>query len=290
MHLYMSSVGFSEYPQDDLEELIRRENALLPASLKDYSSSLDRGFASLPVSKDLAVYSMYKKSNIYCSVPYVTGEPYEQTMEVDIERHSLTETYAVCCDCIKQGVSLIFHLVNCYDYIRKARDNGFSINSGNTIKVKGISLAGLADTGMILLPVTKTKKQMKAYSDSKRSRDMLIAAAKEGDEQAIESLTIEELDTYTQISRRVAKEDIFTIVDSTFMPTGVECEMYSVIGEIMSVEVQDNGYSGQEVYVMLLDCNDLLIKVAVNMKNLIGEPAVGRRFKGAIWLHGEVIF
>lgn len=290
MHLFVSSVGFSDIMQDDFDELIQRENALLPDNLKDYSSGLEKGFANLPISKDLAVYSMYKKSNIICSIPCVSGEPYEQAVEVDVERHSLTETFAVCCDGVKPGVSLIFHLINEYDYLRKVRDMGLSSNSRNTLMVKGITVAGLANTGMVLLPVNKSVKQKKAYTDSKKSRDMLIAAAKDGDEKAIESLTIDELDTYTQISRRIAKEDVFTIVDSTFMPTGVECEMYSVIGEIMSVEIQDNNYTGEEVYVMLLDCNDLLVKVAINVKNLMGEPSVGRRFKGTIWLHGEVLF
>jgi len=39
-----------------------------------------------------------------------------------------------------------------------------------------------------------------------------------GDETAIESLTIEDIDTYSKISRRIRREDVFTIVDSCFMP------------------------------------------------------------------------
>lgn len=290
MHLYISSVGFSEYAEADFRELLQRENALLPTNLKDYSKTLERGFADLQISKDLSVYSMYRKGDMYCSLPYVSGEPYDYSMEVDIERHCLTETFAVCCDNVKTGVSLIFSLINIYDYLRCVRDRKLSVSARNTLEIKGLSLGGLAGSGMILLPISRNMKQIKAYTDAKNSRDMLLAAARNGDEEAIENLTIRDLDTYNQLSRRVVKEDVFTIVDTSFMPSGVECDMYSVIGEILSVEIQDNEYTGEELYVMSLDCNDLKMKVAINVKNLVGEPAVGRRFKGAVWLHGEVVF
>lgn len=52
----------------------------------------------------------------------------------------------------------------------------------------------------------------------------------------MESLTIEDIDLYSQISRRAMKEDLYSIIDSCFMPCGVECDQYSVIGEIEEVE------------------------------------------------------
>lgn len=51
--------------------------------------------------------------------------------------------------------------------------------------------------------------------------NQLIAQAREGDEDAIESLTLEDMDTYALLSQRVMKEDIFSIVKSTFMPFGL---------------------------------------------------------------------
>ena len=32
------------------------------------------------------------------------------------------------------------------------------------------------------------------------------------------------------------KEDLYSIIDSCFMPCGVECDQYSIIGEIKEVE------------------------------------------------------
>lgn len=290
MHLYISSVGFSTYNESAFYELLQKNSALLPAGLRDYSRNADRGFSDLPVTDKTAIYSLYKGKELYSCVPHVDGMKYEYAMEVDIERHSLTETFAVCSDSVKQGVTLIFHLINGYDYMIYARERGLDWNVRNTLEIRGMSLGGLAGGGMILLPISKSQKQAEQYSNSMKAREKLIAAAKKGDEEAMESLTIEDLDIYTQLSRRIVQEDVFTIVDSSFMPSGVECDMYSIVGEILSVEIQDNVYSGEEVCVMLLDCYDLKIRVAINLKNLLGEPAVGRRFKGQIWLHGEVMF
>ena len=56
---------------------------------------------------------------------------------------------------------------------------------------------------------------------------------RDGDEDAIENLTLEDMDTYSMLSRRIAYEDVLSIVDTCFMPYGVESDQYSVIGEIL---------------------------------------------------------
>ena len=52
----------------------------------------------------------------------------------------------------------------------------------------------------------------------------MIDAAKAGDIEAMEQLTLEDMDTYTAVSSRSKKEDLFTIVTSYFMPQSVECD------------------------------------------------------------------
>lgn len=114
--------------------------------------------------------------------------------------------------------------------------------------------------------------------------------ARKGDEAAIESLTLEDIDMYTMISRRVQDEDVFSIVETYFMPYGVECDQYHILGEIKSVQKIKNEYTEEKVWRMNLECNDMNFDVCINGKDLVGEPEVGRRFKGSVWLQGYVNF
>lgn len=119
---------------------------------------------------------------------------------------------------------------------------------------------------------------------------MLMDAAKNGDPIAIESLTLDDIDTYSEVSRRLISEDVFSIVDTYIMPHGVECDHYSILGEIKGLQKVKNEYSSEEVYIMNLDVNDLIFDICVPVREIIGDPAVGRRFKGTMWLQGRINF
>ena len=120
------------------------------------------------------------------------------------------------------------------------------------------------------------------------NRNQLIDAARKGDEDAIESLTLEDMDTYTAISRKILTEDVFSLVDTYFMPYGVECDQYSVMGEILDIALRVNRVTGEEIYVMRLSSNDLQFDICINKQDLYGEPQIGRRFKGIVWLQGYI--
>ena len=122
------------------------------------------------------------------------------------------------------------------------------------------------------------------------NRNKLLAAARQGDEDAIETLTLEDMDMYTTISRRIQKDDIFSLVDTYFMPYGVECDQYSVLGEITELRLATNDITGEKVYILTILCNELSFDVCINEKDIYGEPQVGRRFKGVIWLQGYINF
>ena len=111
-----------------------------------------------------------------------------------------------------------------------------------------------------------------------------------GDEDAIESLTLEDMDTYTIISRKIHKEDVFSLVDTYFMPYGVECDQYSILGEILDCNKVKNRLTSEEIYQMTVSCNDLVFDICINAEDLFGEPMVGRRFKGSIWMQGYINF
>ena len=72
------------------------------------------------------------------------------------------------------------------------------------------------------------------------------------------------------------------------MPYGIESDQYSILGEIMDCRLLQNELTKENVYAMDIKCNDMDFSLCINQKDLLGEPAVGRRFKGNIWLQGSI--
>ena len=72
------------------------------------------------------------------------------------------------------------------------------------------------------------------------------------------------------------------------MPYGIESDQYSILGEIIEVEEVCNSITNERLYSMEVECNDLHFRVLINQEDLLGEPVVGRRFKGSIWMQGTV--
>ncbi|GEM_PF-6585025 len=122
------------------------------------------------------------------------------------------------------------------------------------------------------------------------ARMSLLEAARNGQTDAIEQLALEEMNTIATLSKRLQNEDIYSIVSSVFMPQGVECEIYLVVGDILKVERIRNEITGEMIYDLTLSANDMIIHVAINEADLEGEPMPGRRFKGRIWLQGRIEF
>jgi len=187
------------------------------------------------------------------------------------------------CDDYRLGVSLIFYLQNVIDYlsIKSKRDS---------IGLRSITLSGLAAEGKILLPVEKTEHQMRSSTADMKYRNQLIAEAKKGNQEAIDSLTIDDIDMYAMVSKRVKKEDIYSIVETSFIPYGSESDNYTVLGTIIEWREVKNEETKEILYVMQLECNALTFEVCINKEDLFGEPQVGRRFRGTIWMQGMVDF
>ena len=285
MNLYIRTLGFDNMTSEAEAKFIKTG---IRESIKEgfviRHEKLDRGVIILRLSNStgLYVYGRYEK-NIFkyeYYFPFVVGKALSDNEEMTIERHLDKESYAVICDYLYSGKDF-----NADDFNPDRKNEIGKV----PIRNKKVALTGLSLGGIIMLPVRKERNSKKSRQDE-IARKNLIQAAKNGDEDAIESLTIEDIDTYNELSNRVMKEDIFTIVDSTFMPCGVECDQYSVIGEILELREEENIYTGEKIYIMVLECNSLIITTAVNKEHLLGEPAVGRRFKGQIWLQGNVRF
>lgn len=216
--------------------------------------------------------------------PYFQGSGISTYSEISVERKIEKEQYVGMCEDSRIGISLIFTLQNGIEYMRE-RQAGFTHGITTSVTLSGLSLSG-----MVLLPVVKNERQLKNEKEAADNRKMLINAARNGDQTAIETLTLDDIDTYSQVSRRLANEDVFSIVDTYFMPYGIECDLYSIMGEILAVRRRKNTFTGVELYQMKLEVNEMEFDVCVPAGAVMGEPEIGRRYKGTIWLQGYINF
>ena len=163
------------------------------------------------------------------------------------------------------------------------------IDVGKPIRgMRDISLFALANMGTIIWPVAMDSYQKEKSRQESIKRRKLLEDAQNGDEEAMESLTMDDIDIYAMLSRRVMNEDILSIVDTCFMPYGIESDVYYIIGNILDVRLTINTRTSEKIYLMRISCNDIIFPLAVNAATLTGEPMVGMRFKGSIWLQGKI--
>lgn len=291
MHKYMRAVGFSTFEsrrrlQELLTEVVinsdrraitmNQSNMLLGEFCKNFADGLGIAVCGEFDDEEKFTYEYY--------YPYLDGNGVTSCEDVSVERHADKDSYAGVCDDIKVGVSLIFYLKNRIPYV-KAQATGKLPVRGTTLTLSALSVSGI-----VMLPIQKDEEQLQRVKQASITRNNLMAAARKGDEDAIETLTLEDMDMYTAISRRIQKEDIFTLVDTYFMPYGVECDQYSVLGEIVGMRMVINKITGEKIYILTICCNELTFDVSINIIDLFGEPQVGRRFKGVIWLQGHINF
>ena len=291
MHSYLRAVGFSKITKrSSIEQIIMDvvETYDEKYVVEDHPDGIFAEFSkNYGCDCGITVCGQYDEDNQFhvdYYFPFFRGTGITTQENVVIERHADKESFAGACDDLRIGVTLIFYLQNAAEYLQQ-RGRGEML-SGNP----PLTLSGLAREGKILFPVEKDKEAVKVERELTKNRNHLIAAARNGDEEAMESLTMEDMDTYSMISQRIVTEDIFTIVDSYFMPHGIECDQYSVMGEIVDFVNFKNILTGEKLCQMTIECNDIQFDVCINCADLLGEPAVGRRFKGLIWLQGQLHF
>ncbi|MCR5355502.1 MAG: DUF3881 family protein [Lachnospiraceae bacterium] len=289
MHKYLPAIGFSKISKTELENLIN-EIILRP----DYQeSAIDfegNQFVELRYmvadNIGLVLRGIYNDNDEFILdyyYPTYIGDTVSINNDVEVIKQTDKENYYAMCDEIRLGVNLIFQLQNMGEYLRK------NLTAGKTAK-RDIKLAALSTEGKIILPVYDNEKSRIKEKMNNEKRINLVEQAREGNEEALENLTIDEIDLYQKISRRVAREDIFSVVTTFFMPYGIENDKYEILGNILDVKYLVNHITMEELVLMVIDSNDVILEVCINKNDLYGEPAIGRRFKGIIWLQGTVAF
>lgn len=291
MHKYMRAIGFSEYgDRKKLKELLtdtimnsdkrgytmNQEGILLGEFCKNFAENMGIAVCGEFDEEDKFIYDYY--------YPYLAGTGITTTEDISVERHAAKDSYAGVCDEMNLGISLIFYLRNMITYVKAQMEERLPVR-GTTLTLSALSIKG-----SIMMAIQKDEKQKQRVQRKTKARNKLLDAARKGSEEAIETLTLEDMDTYSVISSRIQKEDVFSIVDTYFMPYGVECDQYSVLGEIVAMKLTTNQVTGEKIYILTICCNELTFDVCINIIDLFGEPQVGRRFKGIVWLQGFINF
>lgn len=291
MHQYLKSIGFKNMKsKSELYEILKNvENQFTYHELIymeekmdfcEYQKEYGPGIG-ISVYGDLDIDECFRKQYYY---PFFFGTGITSYADILIEKRMDREAYVGICEDMKIGISLIFHMQNTLEYLREKQI------TQDKVKYSSVTLSGLCNSGKILLPIKKDKVQEKKQKEEVHNRMLLMDAAKNGDPTAIENLTLDDIDTYSEVSRRLITEDVFSIVDTYIMPYGIECDRYSILGEIKELNTIQNEYSSENVYIMKLEVNELTFDICVPVKEVIGEPAVGRRFKADMWLQGRINF
>lgn len=290
MHSFMRSIGFSN--------IINRKHA--DDLIKEVCAScdvrnavrLENGNAFVEYVKEFAphcgivVCGEMDENGFHMDYyfPYYRTDTVSSYADLTVEKHTDKDSFAGVCEDTRIGTTIIFYVSNAARYQKEAMQS--SMKNGNV----SVSFTALASEGRILLPIQKSPNQALLDMEATSTRSHLIAAARNGDENAIESLTLEDMDIYNMVSRRIMTEDVFSIVETFFMPSGMECDRYQIMGEIQSVEKIRNKRTKEYLYQMNLLCNNMSMDVCINEADLMGEPDVGRRFKGEVWLQGNINF
>lgn len=299
LHSYLQSIGFSKISyQKDLQYIlnlvrsnptnktVKKESEFLQVeSYKDF-------FESDIISIGITLVGEYdNNSNFYMKyyfphVTYIGEKPYylKNNLSVIINKRIDTDAYTCMCDNGLMGLPIIFYLNNSFWY-----NNYYDKNKELKLDVN-IKLSALSKHGKVILPsLKKTLSQLRKENKELQRKENLISDAKKGDRKAIETLTIDDIDMYADISQRIRKEDLYTIVENTFIPYGSESDIYSIVADILDIKLFINEYTNEQVYYLRLNCNNITIDLCINKKDLIGQPDIMRRFKGIIWLQGIIM-
>jgi len=292
LHQYLNAVGFRELKnKKELLELIK-------SVIKEPSN---REFIETDKKSVICEYTKYFSPTTGITVRGEIDENNELTLDfyypvcrplsistnenIGIERFASNEYFAGICDDPRIGVTLIFDIPNSVDVMKR-----FAQDNGDMEEKATVEFAGLSINGMIMLPIKKDIGEKAKREKNATNRNKLLMAARNGDENAIESLTLDDIDTYAQLSKKIRSEDVYSLVDSYFMPYGVECDLYSIMAEIVDYSIEKNEVSGEEIIILSLDYNGMALNICINRKDLLGEPMIGRRFKGTVLIQGKVNF
>ena len=319
MHKYLRAVGFSQFEKKSQIDNFFKENLKEENLISTYITQDMRlcGQYNVPVCNGAGISVIGEQEKDELALidfyyPYLKGYDYTLIQECTIEKHSDKESYAGIIDDYRLGIALIFYLTNGNVYNSLIKSHKIS-----DIKIDKIFLSALSVGGRIILPIDKKQLSGNEFNDkSKINPNYEYEDYDEDDEDdednPITTRIIGDIDDFSdgiggkpisigigiKLPRnpigyqesRLKNEDLYSIVETSLVPYGIECDKYQIVAEILSVNKKVNQFTDETLVEMRVDTMGLQFNLMVNEKDLEGEPLPGRRFRGVIWLLGEVEF
>lgn len=290
MHRFLRAIGFSNIKSRQELEPILGKIMSQPDKKKKFQITPNTNYTEFAMEFGsqigIALRGEYDEKGFFYMehyFPYCESRLITSSEDITVNKRVDTNAFTGMCDDLRLGISMIFYLQNAVEYLELQCED-------NTPHKAKLTLSGLALKGIILLGVYHDVRMEKKHNRRYQRRNRLIAKAKNGDQNAIDDLTLEDFDISTKIRSRIQTEDLYSVVETSIIPYGSESDHYSILGTIVNWSVVNNTLTGEEIYQMLLNCNEILITVCINKLDILGEPMIGRRFKGIIWMQGHADF
>ncbi|SEF68523.1 protein of unknown function [Eubacterium ruminantium] len=288
MHNLYRAIGFSKIKSRMQMESLYRE--VLSSPTRKTTASVDLGTSVIQLDREfgngigitlIGEIDATQRISIEHSFPFASPSRITYVNSLRLEKHIANDSYNGIID--ELTLNVMFYLQNIADYIH--------LNWLNKAPLaETCMLAALSKEGSILLPINRDIDEDLELKKNHIKRLRLLEAAKSGDMDALDDFLLLTLDQKTDMYNKALKDNILSVVDTTMMPYGIDCEAYEIIGIIEDYTIIKNTLTGEEVVKILLQCNDYFFDVYINSIDLRGDPDIGRRFKGVIWLQGYVNF
>ena len=319
MNTYLRAIGFSKIEDtEELNEFFSKnlEEKYLVANVTGGDRIIGQYNIGVTQNAGIAFIGEHpEREHVLCDYyfPYAMSHTPFAIDECLVRRYRDRDAYLGIVDDAPLGFSLVFYLTNPVLY------NSF-VKSGKEYYVKNIYLAGLSIGGVIILPLEDEKSDTTstevlsdnydATNEYDNPDDVSLDEKKNNyinfnsddikqdminhplNDKEFAKRKMEQLDLLLDnLLVRSQKEDLFSIVHTTISPAdSLECDEYDIIGDIISCTQKVNVWTDEVIWDLKVKALDIIINVFINAEDLVGEPMVGRRFKGQIWLQGEIEF
>ncbi len=294
MNCMLQTIGFSEIEGIEAERRLKDELIYGVSLKKTRTAKLNDSRTAVEIMCEIApntgvIYrGEYDKTGFFlsdCFFPAHISEKLSLREPIMISKRMDSNAYTAMAYDYAHKIPIIFYLQNEIDMYLHSDPN----DKDHECEVY---LSGIADEGKIILPVEGMDDEPEDTEDVKDEKLPDIFGEEDDKENDIErqlrQMTEKEVFEYISMTARSRDEDIYSIIETTFMPCGTEVDTYTIIGKIKSVESQENFRTKEEMYILGVECNKVFMEICINKNKLMGEPEAGRRFKGNIWLQGYV--